>query len=246
MAYISVIRCVSRKLGLPVDHFTYFECERAERSILRRVGPSATQSLPCRKQMNREHRKVQWALRTRFSSLSGGYFGRSKRQRSCVRTFLLTRCDAESPSFYRVRSMICKGREHNAPTGAPALPLPTPHVLFTPWSVSEIASLPSLRSCTFPVLGCLCSLQSRVLSAPKQPRWPLSKRLRCDCKSQPSLSSATDSFADSWRVFGAQALAAAGCFQRSSQIWVLVWLRRLPISRSPWAALSLWTTLHDP
>ena len=34
------------------------------------------------------------------------------------------------------------------------------------------------------------------------------------------------------------------CFARSSQIWVLTWLRRLPISRSPSAAPSLWTTLH--
>ena len=46
MAYMSVIRCISRELGLHVGHFTNFECERAERSILGGIGPSARQSLP--------------------------------------------------------------------------------------------------------------------------------------------------------------------------------------------------------
>ena len=81
----------------------------------------------------------------------------------------------------------------------PALPLPTPHALFTPWSVSKIASLLSLPSFTFPVLSCLCSLRSWVPSAPKQPWQPLSKRPQRDCKSQPSVPLATDCLADSWR-----------------------------------------------
>ena len=33
------------------------------------------------------------------------------------------------------------------------------------------------------------------------------------------------------------------CFARNSQMWVLTWLRRLPISRLPSVAPSLWTTL---
>ena len=111
-----------------------------------------TSQHPCRKQMKLGHRTVQWALRTRLSSLFGGCCGRSKQQRSFVTMFLSKRCDAESPSSYRAQSRIYKGRVHNAPTGAPALPLRTPHTPFTPWSVSKIASLPSLPSCTFPEL----------------------------------------------------------------------------------------------
>ena len=33
MAYISVIKCVSRQLGLHVHHFTHFQCQRAVRSL---------------------------------------------------------------------------------------------------------------------------------------------------------------------------------------------------------------------
>ena len=61
----------------------------------------------------------------------------------------MIRCDAESLSSHRDHSRIFKARVHNAPTGAPALPLPTPHAFFTPWSVSKIASLPSLPSFLF-------------------------------------------------------------------------------------------------
>ena len=46
VACVSVIRCLPRELGLPVDPVTNFESERAEGSTLRGIGPSTRQSLP--------------------------------------------------------------------------------------------------------------------------------------------------------------------------------------------------------
>ena len=49
---------------------------------------------------------------------------------------------------------VHRRRVQNAPTGAPALPLPTARALFTPWSVSKVALLPSPPSFTLQALCC--------------------------------------------------------------------------------------------
>ena len=67
-----MIRCLSRELGLSVDHFTDFECEKAERSILRGIGPVSQTQLTAT-----AGRAVQWAPRSRATPgdrNSSGFF----------------------------------------------------------------------------------------------------------------------------------------------------------------------------
>ena len=127
MAYVSEIWCLSRELGLPVDHVTNFGRERAERSILR-GGPSARQpAAPFGRASLPQTGEPRAPNGPEDTSLIAIWW--SKQQRSFVRKFLLIQGDAELLASYFVQSWIFKGRVNNAPTGAPALPLRTPHAL---------------------------------------------------------------------------------------------------------------------
>ena len=219
--------------------------------------------------MNVGHRTIQWAPKTRFSSLPGGYFRRSKQQRSFVRTFLLIRCDAESLSSYRVESRIYKGRVDNAPTGA--LALPASHSQCSDASVPLRVGCCLHQSCHGSHCRSVCGTTANPNGrSPWQPTlWrTLLTRLWPHALAAAGVLEHVVVAMARWsgpavRIYMAEAPLASSynlallailsptsrwkqhrfrrtwhSSARSSQI---SWFRRLPISRSPSAAPSLWT-----